>query len=241
MSMKILVVLILFLSKIQIISNTKTSLTNYWAFTGSFKDQKTNHYLNESVNAFYSKDRHGNVNSSLRLRHGYLKAPIAVYFHNEFTITLWFKLNSIGNYARIIDFGNGPNSDNIFLTCCFGNSSHIGFFIFNKNNFTFVKSLSRLKLHKWTHLTFVFNKTIAKIYINGRLDAVNSNMISPRNIIRNLNYFGKSNWIADSNADSFLSQVKIFNKALSDKSISKDCDCKYKTNSIDILNLKLLL
>lgn len=180
------------------------------------------HLLNP-VNTNLHSDRFENVNSAIRLRNGYLTMPARVYFaNNDFTITVWVKLNYIGYYSRILDVGKGQNSENIILSTYHTDSSYIGFWVINGQKHSSLKSTTSLKLNKWTHIAAVLNGTKGYIYLNGILDATGELLIPKNNIIRNSSFIGKSNWGHDTNADAVYDEIKIFDRALDSFEIADD-------------------
>ena len=71
--------------------------------------------LNISFNASRSKDRFNQSESAIRLTSGYYKMAPRVYFNGNFTLMAWVKLNSIQFNSRLMDVGNGPESDNLLF------------------------------------------------------------------------------------------------------------------------------
>jgi len=67
--------------------------------------------------------------------------PPRVYFaNNDFTITVWVKLNYKGYFSRILDVGKGQNSENIILSTYHTDSSYIGFWVINGQKHSSLKS-----------------------------------------------------------------------------------------------------
>lgn len=65
---------------------------------------------------------------------------------------------------------------------------------------------------KWTHITVVLKGVIASIYMDGVNVATGKSQI-PLNITRTRNFIGKSNWL-DQNANSYVKNLRFFNRAL---------------------------
>ncbi len=62
-------------------------------------------------------DRFGKANSALNLNGGYTQVPSGVYFNTtSFSISAWVYSGASGWWARLIDFGNGMNLDNVIVT-----------------------------------------------------------------------------------------------------------------------------
>ena len=174
-------------------------------------------HLYNGVNALFTTDRFQNENSAIRFTNGYYQVPAGVYFRGDFTISVWQRLNKLVNWARIIDFGNGPNSDSIFLA-----STTVGqpvMFIYNNSNsFTRVQTVSSLVIGSWAHVAFTLNGTTAKIYLNGTFVALTPFM-TPSNTLRTRNYIGRSNTSGIGYLNADLDDLMIFNRSLSDSEI----------------------
>ena len=70
--------------------------------------------MTHGENTSFVADRFGNANSALALNNGSTQIPPGVYFDtSEFTVTVWVYPQQIDVWSRVIDFGNGPNADNI--------------------------------------------------------------------------------------------------------------------------------
>ena len=177
--------------------------------------------LYNSNNATFSRDRFGNINSSLSFNHGYIQAPDGVYFENEFTFLAWVKLRSYRNWQRLFDFGNKNRTNNILVSL--SELSHMVFFRIRDHGSTQINT-TILQLDKWYHLAFTFKNGKMITYINSLLyksktiEDFNINLNVPRNIC----YFGKSTFLTDQSGDYQLDDVKIFNKELKDSDIESE-------------------
>ena len=176
-------------------------------------------HLYNGVNALFTTDRFQNENSAIRFTNGYYQVPAGVYFRGDFTISVWQRLSKLVNWARIIDFGNGPNSDSIFLA-----STTVGqpvMFIYNNSNsFTRVQTVSSLVIGNWAHVAFTLTGTTAKIYLNGTFVALTPFM-TPSNTLRTRNYIGRSNTSGIGYLNADLDDLMIFNRSLSDSEVKE--------------------
>ena len=94
-------------------------MSYYWPIAdGQAKELINSRDLFDPVNVTFVPDRFGNLNSAFQLNSGYFKAPADSYFGESFTIMAWVKLNNYIRFQRLLDFGNGPDSDNMV---CFEN------------------------------------------------------------------------------------------------------------------------
>ncbi len=190
------------------------------------------------MNANLTEDRFGKPNSALFLNDGFVKIPAGVYFRGDFTITAWVKLRERRHFARILEFGNGPYSDNIELSFKETTSYvHLKTW-FQTNTKGFLDSSSPLNLDEWTHVAACFCGGLARLYYNGVLVA-SGTQYSPRNIIRNNNFIGKGSFDGDQNANAIFDDIKIFDECLNDYEIRDEVNKRIRINNI-ILHFLLI-
>jgi hypothetical protein len=144
-------------------------------------------------------------------------------FSNGITILAFVNFNGVSNWERIIDFGNGDESDNI---------------IFGRNG-----STNNLWFEIRQGATQAFTQTITNGITNngwgfyvGRLDGSTYTMFNqttsvsgltsvlPNVITRNNNYIGDSNWAADDFFDGDMGIVALYDSAISDSDITSFYD-----------------
>jgi hypothetical protein len=201
-------------------------LINYWAFNGNVNDVVGNSNLYGGFNAGLTSDRFGIPDSALNLTNGYLQVPPGVYFNGtELSIMSWVKPRSFRKFSRLIDFGNGADQDNVFLSLCeyYYSLPHLDFIM--EGNKIWVLSTKQLQLNQWQHLAGVYSFPYLYIYIDGILATPSGSKttlpsFSLKNVVRTSNFLGRSNWYPsdeDTNAD--IDDLKIFNRALSQQEI----------------------
>ena len=178
----------------------------------------SSHMIQGSLTSFI-EDRFGCSNSALALNGGWTKVPSGVYFDSpEFTISVWVYPRQIGNWSRIIDFGNGQRSDNIVLMFANEyNPQHV-LRILQSSNYILNKLISsqNLTLNEWQFIVATFNGTNARLYLNGILTAEsNQTTYSLPVINRTKCFIGKSNWHTDGYSWSYLDDLRYYNKTLS--------------------------
>ncbi|MEO6038178.1 MAG: LamG-like jellyroll fold domain-containing protein, partial [Saprospiraceae bacterium] len=148
----------------------------------------------------------------------YVSCPPGVYFNGDFTIETWIYPRSYGNYARILDFGNGAGASNVWLGYQ-DISGRIVLEVWN-NGFTRLTASQALPLNQWTHVSAAFSGNTATIYYNG-VQVISGPMQPAANVTRTNNYLGKSNW-NDANMNAYLSDVRIWNFARTQEQIAMD-------------------
>jgi hypothetical protein len=198
---------------------------HYWPIcNGSMKDFIGLAGMTQQGNlTSFAQDRFGNVNSALALNGGWTQVPAGVYFDSiEFTISVWIYPMNVGYNSRIIDFGNGPGSNNIIVSFSDGNSLQPCFELFSgPSKEIATKSSKPIVLNQWQFLTATTNGTNARIYLNGtKVAELNfQSYIRPYNLFRSNCYIGKSAWNADGYSNSFLDDLRFYNKSLTQEEI----------------------
>jgi hypothetical protein len=134
-----------------------------------------------------------------------------VWFNGNFTIETWVYIRSVANYTRVMDFANGPGSDNVIITASEGNSGKIGFHIFNGGSSSNIVTPNAVPLNTWVHVACVFNNGTGRIYLDG-IEVVSGGLNYPTNVNRTLNYIGKSQY-ADPYANLRMDEFRIWNVA----------------------------
>ncbi|RNA15226.1 glycoside hydrolase, partial [Brachionus plicatilis] len=193
-------------------SHKNFGLVNYWPIeNGEARDLAGGKDLYDPFNTQYTQDRHGSQSSVLNFNLGFIKAPAGIYFGNEFTVLAWVKLKSYARWQRFFDFANGLADNNILVALSV--TEKLSYHLYNNDhNFGNYVTSIRLDLHVWYHLGFTLKNGYYKIYLNSILAEFNyTGVANPLNVIvRNSNYFGKSNWAADSNGDFMCDEIKFF-------------------------------
>ena len=90
---------------------------------------------------------------------GYLSVPNGTWFGSgDFTIEAWVYVRSHQNWARLIDFSNGANHDNVYLALSGNNFGCPTFGVFGGGlaSSSQADSPVPLPLNQWTHLAVTF-------------------------------------------------------------------------------------
>lgn len=145
----------------------------------------------------------------------YLTLPSDVYFNGDFTIECWVYPTAFTNWSRIIDFGNGAGNNNVLLGYTVGTSGKPGLHVGGVQ----MQASSAIPLNQWSHVAGTLNGTTATIYING-VAAGSSTFPVPANVVRTLNYVGRSNWgTGDPDASAVFDDLRIWNVARTESEI----------------------
>ncbi|MFZ2958395.1 MAG: LamG-like jellyroll fold domain-containing protein [Candidatus Ozemobacteraceae bacterium] len=158
----------------------------------------------------------------------FAQAPSGTYFSGDFSILAWVYVRNFSSWSRVIDFGNGPNSDNILLAITNGTSGQPNLHIFNGGTASNFTAPSAIPLNQWVHLAATLQGSTAKIYVNGTV-VVTGTLNTPRNITRNRCYIGRSNW-GDPLANAFMSDLSIWSTARTADDIQSDMNSRFLGN-----------
>ena len=134
--------------------------------------------------------------------------------NNGMSFACWFRSSNSNSEARIFDFGNGPNADNIKMEITnnnlevnlYGGSSTLGYIpipIPANNN-------------QWHHVVWVISKykNLWTLYFDG-VSVAQQSVAYPNAISRWINYIGKSNWNVDPYLNGAIRDFRMYNRNLS--------------------------
>ena len=193
---------------------TTPALTARWTFDGTLLDA-TDNLMDLAMNGdtlFANGHKEDTKALSLNAKR-YVQLPYEVASHDEMTFCAWVNIRSAANWQRIFDFGNGT-AQYMFLTP--NNGSVMRFAIKNGGDEQILDCPSKLSLSQWRHVAVTLGKDRTAIYIDGELTASTTGItIRPSDICPVLNYLGRSQYAADPSFVGYLSDVRIYNHALS--------------------------
>ncbi len=151
--------------------------------------------------------------------------PLADDFSRGFSITAWVRFARNDAWARIVDFGNGQESDNIYLSR-YSNTNQISLSVRSGSvPMALITDAVIPTDGSWFHVAAtvytLFGKGVASIYVNGAAVAMRTDMTLPRGgIIRSQAYLGKSNWAVDPLLCGHLADVAVFTRPLSAQEVA---------------------
>jgi hypothetical protein len=183
----------------------------------------------------FTLDRFGNENSALALNGGYTQVPSGYYFNTpQFSVAAWVYPSSIGYWARVFDFGNGPGYfpfDYVQLSFSDSYSDQPSFVVDGTNQKTKLTASTVLEVNKWQLFTVTFNGTHLSLYIDAALVGVSFVPDQMPKVKRTSNFFGKSNLATDDVSHSYLDDIRFYNISLSQMQIAELMNQKGFTNS----------
>ena len=153
----------------------------------------------------------------------YLKLPYHVGDMPQMTFAAWVKGSSTTAWQRIFDFGNGED-EYLFLTPTNGSAMR---FEIKKDGVTQgLNANTTLGTGTWKHVAVTIGADEVAIYVNGVKNASSSNItLRPSDIAPAMCYLGRSQSTSDPAFKGMMSDVRLYNYALTDaevKSISSE-------------------
>jgi hypothetical protein len=168
----------------------------------------------------------------LDLWYNYAKAPTSTYFHNEFSIVVWFNRNNkyndiyFNDNVALFDF-SFDNSRNIALAILDKNANKNFQIIFwaKKENGSTIDLTAKYQINdnEWYHIAITYSSNSKSIYLY-----VNGIFVSSRYVDlillgeTNLNYIGRSDAIKQWESRVQIDEIKIYNRALNSSEITTD-------------------
>ena len=145
------------------------------------------------------------------------------------TLALWACPTSRGSWARFVEFGNGPFTDNVQ----FGRvetSDDLTFIAYGVDrNSTRITAGNAIELDKWQFFAATVDaEGKARIYKDGKV--IESGTLSPiREVVRVNNYIGRTNYSWDDYYKGLIDDVRVYSYALSES----DVQALYEGRAID--------
>jgi hypothetical protein len=216
------------------VDSLKIGEVAYYQFNNSAADSSSNGNDGTVYNVTATTNRFGSANSAYHFdgSTAYITVPDAGSLRlaaTDFTINAWVKLDSYNSFflSSIVNkrltganngwtMGLGGESETPIGTVYFGPGGGASDAVGNVG----------IALNTWTMVTVVYNlsATQLSIYVNGTLDNVTNNIISPNSDITTLMYIGKDNPSVPNNGYFFqgsMDELRLYNRALPISQIQK--------------------
>ncbi len=143
----------------------------------------------------------------------YLKLPYHAGDMKEMTFAAWVKSSSTSAWQRIFDFGNGEG-EYLFLTPT--NGSKMRFEIKKGGVTQGLDATTTLGTGTWKHVAVTIGANEVAIYINGVKNASTTGItLRPSDVAPAISYLGRSQFVADPAFKGLMSDVRLYNYALS--------------------------
>jgi hypothetical protein len=141
-------------------------------------------------------------------------------FASGLTISAYVNFGNVGTWERIVDFGNGSQSNN-FLFARFGSNNELTFEVYNgATSLGHCRIVNGILENTWATYAVTVDGTTCNIYRNGSAIFTSAYTALPQNISRSFNYIGRSNWGSDAYFDNGIAALAIYNRALGSAEIA---------------------
>lgn len=193
-------------------------LVAYYPFNGNTNDLSGNAHNATATGVTLATDRFGVANRCYEFAgtSTYVQCPPATYFSGDYTISGWVNITNAEVWSRMIDFGNGPSSDNVLISLNPGGSGHINHSVYNGGSGSSLDSPDPLTLNQWVQITTTRVGNTVLLFVNGIPVYQNTGgMYAPNNVVRNNNYIGLSNWGSDGGVYGRMDDIRIYDHGLS--------------------------
>lgn len=140
-------------------------------------------------------------------------------FANGITFQAWARLRAVGNWQRIIELGNGPGQDNVFLSAV-ASTTTAGCGHWRDGGVLAQLCGEALPADEWVHLSGTIDPHgHTCLYLNGQL--VQSGPGQPLTVARRAhNAIGRSAWAHDALWCGDVAEVRVFALALDGRTIA---------------------
>ena len=150
----------------------------------------------------------------------YVQIPTSVWFNGDLTVEAWVCVKEYRSWSRLIDFGNGADQDNVLLSL---SREETGIPVLHIVKSGGLESPTALELNTWTHIAFTLKGNTSSFLINGQVVSQGRFSAPPRDIERQKNFIGRSNW-RNEDAEAMLDEIRIWNLARSAIEIQQAMD-----------------
>lgn len=195
-----------------------SGLKAHWAiYLSNTKDVINRQDLYEPVNAAFTTNRFGHDNSAIRLSNGRYRIPGNFYTEIDFTFLTWIKINQINNYARLFEFANARNVDEVF----FIPHDYVRriFYAIAGSPPLQILDYPSLTTDTWNHVAVSLKYNKGFYYVNGVL-TVSGTLCVPSMHSRMNNFIGGSSSTGiDPDLSADLDDIKFYNRALTQEEI----------------------
>jgi hypothetical protein len=146
----------------------------------------------------------------------HIDLPDGAWATGELTLEAWVFVRRNATWARLMEFGNGPEQHNVVLGLSDGASGRPFFSVRNGAQASTVTAPNALPLNQWVHLAANlfdngFGQLTGRLIVNGAQQASRANFTRPANVTRTNNFIGRSNYPNDGFADFLVDEMRIWN------------------------------
>jgi hypothetical protein len=149
--------------------------------------------------------------------HQYMQINSFTTGNGGLTFTFWFKGRQTLEWVALFDFGNGQATNNIYFIP-YGFDNLPAFAIWMDSNFYNIPAPSACNNNIWCFVAVTMtysssSNSMWTLYNNGTIYTTKTNPY-PRNEMRTLNYFGKSNWNSNPFYKGYIGEFRLYQTVL---------------------------
>ena len=198
-------------AEVETMTSSDNALVAQWIGL-SLKDNTPNKMHAVANSVTYTSDG-GHTAFSFDGTDDYLKLPYHAGDMQQMTFAAWVKGGSTTAWQRIFDFGNGE-SEYLFLTPT--NGSKMRFEIKKDGVTQGLNATTTLGTGTWKHVAVTIGADEVAIYIDGVKNASTTDItLRPSDVAPAISYLGRSQFVADPAFSGMMSDVRLYNYALS--------------------------
>lgn len=205
-----------------LLSSLNNGLIVHLPMNGNANDISGNNYIGTiSGGVAAAADRFGNAGQALQFtgNNGHIQLPAASYFNGSpFSVTVWANRASNANWNRVFDFGNGSANNNVLFAFTNGSTGRAAAEIYNGTNPSGqinAGTSNVTPLNQWIFFAYTWENGTGRIFVNNNLVASGA-QTAPIDIVRTLNYIGRSNWAQDAYFTGFMDDFRLYNRVLNE-------------------------
>ena len=191
---------------------TNPNLVAYYPFDSDASDKSGNGYNGTLMGSptFVSGKVGNAISLNGKSQFVQLPAEILSSIKNQFTISCWVNLNTVGTWGRIFDFGYGDALRYIFLSC----NSVFGIATNGNAATDQITASTLITPSTWHQIVIVLSNSTLTMYLDGV--SVGSTPTSATFPLSDAptNFIGKSEFVADPYLNGLIDEFKIYNVAM---------------------------
>ncbi|HIN28947.1 TPA: LamG domain-containing protein [Candidatus Poribacteria bacterium] len=138
----------------------------------------------------------------------YVRIPASVWFNGDLSIEAWVYVKEYTPWSRVIDFGNG--ADNVLVRLSRGTTGIPDFYIV-ESGWMGIECSTALELNSWTHIACTLKGNSGSLFINGHAVGKEIFASPPRDVERQNNFIGRSNWKINDDSHAMFDEIRIWN------------------------------
>lgn len=190
----------------------ESGFVGHWTMYNDMKDATDNHLDGAATGVTFGSSN-GMPSATFNGSTGYAALPYKVADMKQMTFAAWVYPTTTSAWQRIFDFGNST-SDYLFLTP--SNGSAMRFEICHNGTKQGLNATQTLPVNTWSHVALTIGADRVCLYVNGKLNVSTKNItFRPSDFGPKLSYLGRSMFDGDPTFNGSLSDVRIYNYAIS--------------------------